>query len=242
MTSKDNYSSANIATNPKQINHNETTFLTPMGTCENLVAVMPVILSDFETKIYCNFTYRYPISSIKTLKNTVYLQNIKFSNNNSTICLNGYIKKDIIINVKHQNYKKTYINIPFKTFINVNYYVNPLNDTEFKNISKKSYAQKKFFSMAEKPYWTHNYTMFSERIEERFSSNHNCKEYINKITLSLGISILQNRRVFLLEPNGTAKIIAQSDSPYKTPDNLISDNFEIGYDSVNGLIARVIKD
>lgn len=241
MTSKYINSSENIAIKPNEINSNDTNYLTPMGTCENLVAIMPVILSDFETKIYCNFTYRDPVTSIKTLKNTVYLQKIKFLNNNFTIYLNGYIKKDIVVYLKNQNYKKTYINIPFKTFIDINYYVNPLKDTEFTSLTKKLYGKKKFFSLTQKPYWIHNYTRLSESIEESFSSNYNCKEYINKITLSLGISILQNRRVFLLEPSGTAKIIAQSHNSNDGSESLYLNNFEVGYDSLNGLIARVIK-
>lgn len=231
----------------EDINYNETTFLTPMGACENLVGIMPVVLSEFESKIFCEFSYKAPIICLETLKNKVLIQKCKILDKNSKLLIQGCIKKDILVKfdlcAKRPD-KETTITIPFKTIVDLEYYVNPANDTSFKTISPSLCSKKTLFSPSEKLFWLHNYSKMSEhtKVIPIKNCNNTTLEYVTTITLSLGISIIQNRRIFLIEPEGTATVIAEAKNSLNCIKNDKIIDFEVGFDKENGLLARVIKD
>lgn len=232
----------------KNLNKNKTTFLTPMGSCESVVGMLPVVLSDFETNIYCEFSYKTPISSVQTQKNKIHIKNCKLLNKNSNLLIEGIITKEItatFVPCYPCKNKKLILTIPFKTIVDIEYYVSPAKDAEFKSLScNESCDSKVFFSPASKLYSSHNYTKISECTNSVKCKNakNQIEEYVTKITLSLGISIFQEQRIFLLEPDGESLVIAESLPLCNYLESTNISGFEVGIDKEKGLISRVIKE
>ena len=226
---------------PQKLNHNKTKFKTPMGSSGHLVGVLPVILSEFETDIYCELKYKHPIKSINSKKSKIIVKNFKIISKNQKLLIDGYIEKIISINFNNNTQEQNaLITIPFKTTVDITYSTEPKYDTKYKIISHNSESCEYFFSPAKKLFLVHEYTKLTENIEE--IQNIDSTEYLIKLIVTLGISIFQNQKVFIPEPSGEANVIAEYDaSKFPKKSNKIS-HVEVGFDSKNGLVARIIKE
>ena len=226
---------------PEKLNHNKTKFKTPMGSSGHLVGVFPVVLSEFETDIYCELKYKHPIKFITSKQSKIIVKNFKFISNNQKLLIDGYIEKKIFITFNTNSEKQNaLITIPFKTIVDITYSTLPNCDTEYKTISKGYESCESFFSPAEKVCLIHEYTKLKETIEEIQRTN--SKECLMKLVVTLGISIIQKQKVFIPEASGEANVIAEYNN-CKTPkkSNEIS-HIELGLNSKKGLIARIIKE
>ncbi len=225
---------------PQNLNYNKTKFKTPMGSSGHLVGVFPVILSEFETDIYCELKYKYPIHSIKTKESKIIVKKFKLVAKNRKLLIEGYVEKKLLICFDVQRKEEnTLITIPFKTIVDITYSNEPKYDTEYKSNSKNNCSSEHFFSPAEKLFWVHEYTKLKEEFEEIEYSN--SKEYVTKLIITLGLSILQNQKVFIPEPCGDANVVAEYDAcgNIKTANEIA--HVEVGFDTKKGLVARIIK-
>ena len=225
----------------EKLNHNNTKFKTPMGSSGHLVGVFPVVLSEFETDIHCELKYKSPIKSIISKQNKIIVKKFKFISNNQKLLIDGYIEKNIFITFNNNSEKQSaLITIPFKTIVDITYSIPPNYDTEYKTISKGYESCESFFSPAEKVFLVHEYTKLKENVEE--IQKINSKEYLMKLVVTLGISLIQKQKVFIPEASGEADVIAEYDNcKVQKKSNEIS-HIEIGHNSKKGLIARIIKE
>ena len=229
-----------VPSQPQTLNYNQTRYKTPMGSAGYLVGIFPVVLAELETDIYCELTYKYPIHSINSKESKVIVRKFKLVAKNKKLLIDGYVEKKLSISFDSQKKEHdTLITIPFKTLIDINYALEPKYDTEFKTNIKDSSSCECFFSPAEKLFWVHEYTKLTENLEEIDCSKN--KEYVTKLIVTLGMSILQNQKVFIPEPSGEANIIAEYDAcrNKKTTDQIT--HIEVGSDPQKGLVARIIK-
>lgn len=227
------------------LNESVTYFKTPMGSSGPLVGAFPVVLSEFETNIYCELKYKYPVTSITTLSNKVILRNCRLTNDNTKLLLQGYIEKCLNFQIANSRApQKTKIKIPFKTIINVKYATPPRLDSSYTSLDDNS-SLTTYFVPAHNPYCVHEYTKLDECVEADPCSCPDAKEFVNKIILTLGIAILQTQKVFIPESDEDATIIAQNSTNSDPDSDSNSDSIthiEVGYDLENGLVARVSKD
>lgn len=226
---------------PQKLNYNETIFKTPMGLPGYLVGIFPVILTEFETDIHCELKYGYPIRMISSKQSKVIVKKFKLVSHNEKLLIEGYIEKKITIcfatKIEEQD---TVITIPFKSLVDITYSVPPKYDTEYRTSSKHSHISECFFAPAEKLFWVHEYTKLTETTDEK---NSNCgKEYLTKLVVTLGMSILQNQRVFIPEPEGEATVIAEYTATKNIKSPSKNTHVEVGHNDCNGLIARIIKE
>ncbi|MGL4760192.1 MAG: hypothetical protein ACRC6T_13465 [Sarcina sp.] len=222
------------------LNYNQTKHKTPMGSVGNLVGVFPVVLAEFETDIYCELKYKYPIHSVTSKENKVIIRKFKLISQNKKLLIDGYVEKKLSIcfdSLKKE--QDTIITIPFKTVINIDYALEPKYDTEFKTNKKDTASCEYFFSPAERLFWIHEYTRLTENFEELES--YGSKEYVAKLIVTLGISILQNQKVFIPEPSDEANVIAEYDVCRNQKNLDVTTHIEVGSDPEKGLIARIIK-
>ncbi|MGL4654700.1 MAG: hypothetical protein ACRCWM_02265 [Sarcina sp.] len=225
----------------QNLNHNKTKMKIPMGSSGPLIGVFPVVLAEFETDIYCELKYKFPINSVTSKQSKIIVKNFKFLCKNQKLLIDGYIEKNISISFNAQpKEKNTLVTIPFKTIIDIDYSIPPKYDTEFKSTSQDSCTCEYFFLPAEKIFWIHEYTRLTETVEE--IQTRNSKEYLTKLVVTLGISILQNQKVFIPESCGEANVIAEYDGGknIKLPNKIA--HIDVGYDKKKGLVARIIKE
>lgn len=221
------------------LNKNKVIYKTPMGSSGPIIGAFPVILSEFDVNIFCELKYKYPIISMKSDVSTVILKLCKFSSDNKKMYLEGYIDKGIQISLADSTEdQKTTVKLPFKTMINIKYNKEPNFDTDYKSLDKDNNSLTYYFSPADKVYWSHEYTKITEKYEELPSESNDKQEFVNKIVLTLGMVILQDQRVFIPESTDDATVIAEFNN--SNSENIT--HIDVGYDSKQGLIARIIKD
>ena len=227
----------------ENFNNNITTFSPPMGSAGNLIGIFPVVLSELETNIYCEIKYKYPIKSLTTTENRVIINQCKFLSKNTKLLIEGLVKKNInVCFFDSYNSKNKIVTIPFKTIVDINYYINPKYDTQYKSKSHTSNSYEYFYSTAEKIYWSHEYTKLNEECYKVPLNNNDSKsEYANKLIVTLGISILQNQKVFIPEPLQTATVVAESNNCKSNNISQEITHIEVGINEKSGLIARIIK-
>ncbi|MGL4742257.1 MAG: hypothetical protein ACRC41_15930 [Sarcina sp.] len=228
--------------NPNIDNQNITRFKLPMGATGNLVGVCPVVLSEFETNVYCELRYKAPIKDIESHSNKIVLKRCLFKEHNKKLRIEGFIEKLITMTfIDNSQTKNTLVTIPFKTTITLKYSYPPQVDTEYKLRFPNSTTRETYYSPAEKLYWTHEYTKLKETCEETHSCNDK-KEYVNNLIITLGISILQTQKVFVPEPSCEATVIGEISHSNSLDNNGKIKRIEVGADPSNTLLARVIKD
>lgn len=238
-----NECNSNTQLNFDNLNKNITTFNIPMGSAGNLVGIFPIILSELETNIFCEIKFKYPIKCLDTIENLVIIKNCVFIDKNSKLLIEGVVQKNI--NVSFFDTKPNKIKslkIPFKTIVDINYFIKPKYDTQYKNLASTSSTCESYISVGEKLFWSHEYTKLKEECFKITSDNKNYPdEYINKLILTLGINILQNQKVFIPEPQDSATVIAESIGC--KGDNSLNEitHVEVGVNKKSKLIARIIK-
>ena len=243
LRTTENDTNSNNQINFENLNNNITTFSPPMGSAGNLIGIFPVVLSELETNIYCEIKYKYPIKSLTTTENRVIINQCKFLSKNSKLLIEGLVKKNInVCFFDNYNSKNKTVTIPFKTIVDIDYYINPKYDTQYKRKATHSSNCEYFYSTAEKIYWSHEYTKLNEDCYKIPLNNSDCKtEYANKLVITLGISILQNQKVFIPEPCQTATVVAESTNCKSSDISQKITHIEVGINEKSSLIARVIK-
>lgn len=181
-----------------KINENIVKYKVPIGRSGPLVGIFPIILSDFQIDINCEIKYKYPITSIKTLNNNVHVTKFIFLDDNYKLLIEGYLSKDAEIITKNNKSKKTTINIPFRTIVDVKYNTYPKNSLDNDYNVKKGFKSSSIFKNLEslKISWK----IESINLFEKITTDKNNDEVIYKIIVSLDVILLQNQKVFIPRP------------------------------------------
>lgn len=226
---------------PQNLNYAKTIFKTPMGSPGSLIGIFPIVLSEFETDIHCELKYKYPIKTISSKQSKVIVKKFKLISQNQKLLIEGYVEKIITIcfntKIKEQD---TIITIPFKTIVNITYSVPPKYDTEYTSTKKDCECSECFFSSAEKLFCVHEYTKLTETFEE--IGTYCGKEFLTKLVITLGLSILQNQKIFIPEPYEDATVIAEYTALKNIKTSPKTSYVEVGHNDCKGLIARIIKE
>ncbi|MGL5822274.1 MAG: hypothetical protein ACRCYE_11770 [Sarcina sp.] len=223
-------------------NKNTTKFKLPMGATGNLIAVCPVILSEFETNVYCELRYKAPINNIESHSNKIILKRCLFKDHNKKLLIEGFVEKLITITfVDNSQTKNTLVTIPFRTIIELKYSYPPQVDSEYKLRFPNCKIKETYYSPAEKLYWSHEYTKLKETFEDVPSCNEQ-KEYVNNLVITLGLSILQTQKIFIPEPSCEATVIGELFHSDTLDNQGQIKRIEVGATHTNTLLARIIKD
>lgn len=232
-----------IYTNTPNIdNQNITKFKLPMGATGNLIGVCPVVLSEFETNVYCELKYKSPIKDIESHSNKIILRRCLFKNHNKKLLIEGFVEKLITITfIDNSQTKNTLVTIPFRTSIELKYSYPPQVDSEYKLRFPNSQTKETYYAPAEKLYWSHEYTKLKETCEETISCNEK-KEYVTNLVIILGISILQTQKIFIPEPTCEATVIGEISHSTNSSNSESIKRIEVGSNHDNELLARVTKE
>lgn len=186
--------------NPNEkLNENIVKYKVPIGRSGPVIGLFPIILSDFEIDINCELKYKHPITNIKSLKNNVEIKKFIFLNDNYKLLIEGYVSKYVEILTENDKSKKTNVNIPFKTVVDIKYSTFPKFSFDEEPNYKKGYKIRPIFDNIDslKIYWRiENINLF-----EKITTAKDSDEIIYKIIVSLNVILLQNQKVFIPEPS-----------------------------------------
>lgn len=195
--------------NKKQcsLNRNSTKFKTPMGSVGPLVASVPVVLSEFETNIFCELKYTCPITLVSSLCTNVHVCCCKILSCNKKISISGYVEKKLRIYLENcLTPKIKTVKIPFKTTVSLKFSNCPRMNTKYESICNPDCDN--YLVVAAPLCCKLEYTKFSEskKVVSCKDKCSNKKIHISKMKITLGITILQKQKIFIPDSLGCASI------------------------------------
>lgn len=181
-----------------KLNESIIKYKTPVGRSGPIIGIFPIVLSDLQIDINCELKYKYPIKSIKTLKNNIKLNKLTFLSDSYKLLMEGYLSKHVEISFFNNKTQNNTINIPFRTLVDINYNTYPKFSSEEEPSNEKDFKRIPLFK-------DRKFTKISWKIEEinLFEKKVRVKhkdETIYKIIISFNIILLQNQKVFIPQP------------------------------------------
>lgn len=218
------------------LNKSCTRFRIPMGSVGPLVSSVPVVLSEFETSIFCDLKYSRPITSVNSICTNVIVCTCKVLSCNRKVFISGFIEKKLRMHT--QSCPTPIIKIvkfPFQSIVNLNFLKCPRMNTRYKSICHDHCGS--YLVSANPICCHHEYTKFSE--SQKFicaQDNCSCKKvHVIRMKVSLGITIVQRQKVFIPDSCECAHVI---DKCVGFNSDCVS-HVEAGPDCKCNIVARV---
>ncbi|MFR5266156.1 hypothetical protein [Clostridium sp.] len=201
------------------------------GRSGPLIAIFPVVLSDFTTTIKCELPFKFPILSIENISNKISLKNLQLLPNNNDLLISGEVLKTAIVTTNKERIKTTFI-LPFKSFIKIKYSTYPQYSSGENSLYRNNLSQTFFNDL----YKIQNY-INSINIKDEILDLDSENNKVLLTSLIFHIIIIQNQQVFIPDTYDDVEIIEEKGNGHRSNPKIV----DIAIDSNKKLLGKILK-
>ncbi|WP_055070361.1 hypothetical protein [Clostridium massiliamazoniense] len=194
------------------------------GRSGPLIAIFPVVLSDFTTTVKCELPFKSPILSINHMNNKISLKAFELLPNNNDLLISGEISKTALVITNKEKIKTTFI-LPFKSIIKVKYSTYPQYNSKENSLYE--------FNDLYKIQCYINSINIKDEIIDLDSEN-------NKVLLTslvFHITITQHQQVFIPDTYDDVDIVEEKGNGSRNNPRIV----DIAVDSNKKLLGKILK-